>query len=318
MPDSSPATDFVIQKANADVEPIDIHVTKNDIEFVCAGTGAKSSITLWIRSRDAKFQNMIGLSPHQLRDAAVNGIVLRLEPARDVQICISDNGRAVPNAHVFVDTFVWSIETTATTDADGQATLQLPAGSEIGSVAAWTDDHRIGAKRLYQKSPLVRSVNRFEIQIVSCKPHRLRVVDRQNRPVASQTLNFGIGGKDFWVSPRCLPPVATDDSGEATIEWFPDLPNYKCWAEPTDDNNVVVARKDIDDDLSVVTVAPESQGRPSQERSATSTPKLSGRSSSFGLSRAKLRARATFAMLASAKMASFMYRYCPIRIILRS
>jgi hypothetical protein len=192
--------------------------------------------SLWLKasSADSDYVAYRTFNAYQLRQAAIDGLKLALQPpTRQVKITVTDQGRPVPGAQVKAQ-LGFGIELRSTTDVDGIARLALLPQQKLTDLTAWTDDHRIGGFTFHRSPPRDPEADEHVIELSKCRDQRMRFVADDGSPVS---------GIKFVLHIATPPPhynyigstddryLTTDAAGEATYPWFPDWEKVHWYAD---------------------------------------------------------------------------------------
>ncbi|MEX2137857.1 MAG: M56 family metallopeptidase [Pirellulales bacterium] len=206
-----------------------------------------------------------GVENRELRQAAIEGIDLRLAPTnRTVKISVMHDGAPVANAHVNAELSP-NMLLQSKTDARGKSTFRLREGEKLSQLTAWTDDFRIGGFSFSRKPRRDPLGTEFTIELDDCRDQTIRFLNAEdNSAVANVPFELVIGtGKpnyNFAAVPASFPHcrMTTDKDGEATCRWFPDWMTHGAyveiidpqWATAVENNDL----KTADDGALVVTL----------------------------------------------------------------
>lgn len=189
-----------------------------------------------------------GIGNRELREAATEGIDLRLAPTdRRVEVSVTHNGAQVANAHVNAE-IGGDMLLHGKTDAKEKATFQLSEGEKLDQLTAWTDDFRIGGYSFGRKPRRDPFGAEFTIELDDCRDQTIRFLDADNSPVPDVSFELVLGtGKpnyNFAAVPSTFPHsrTRTDKNGEATCRWFPDWEMHGAYVEINDPRWAVAVR----------------------------------------------------------------------------
>jgi hypothetical protein len=182
---------------------------------------------LWLRaaSADGKLITYKELDEFQLRQAAIDGLKLTLQPrSRHVRVKVVESGKPVADATVKAS-LGFGIELRATTDINGVAQLSLLPNQEISQLTAWTADHRVGGFSFDRKPPRDPEADEQTIELSKCRDQRIRLQTKDGSPapgvkfvlhIATPPPDYNFMGE----FEHCI--LTTDSAGEAVCGWFPD------------------------------------------------------------------------------------------------
>jgi RNA polymerase sigma factor (sigma-70 family) len=239
---SSLIAGVVVDEAGKAVAGVDVELKQHEAPPPVA-TGQDGSFqlrvgghiygTLLARFRDGELQASLRVQGPE-SPADLKKLRLVLKPARRVDVVIKDGkGNAVADAHAGVVSSM-SVLTQATSDAQGHATLRLPADGPLDQVYAWK--HGMGFDyRSYHKPyrtsdpkpkvPVVPNAT-IELRLEGARALRVTVVDGDGAPIKNLPLYpwyFEKPGESTDINtawPKDIEAI-TDENGVAEWDWLP-------------------------------------------------------------------------------------------------
>jgi hypothetical protein len=192
-------------------------------------------------AQDGSSRAFEGIGNRELRQAAIEGLELRLAPTtRIVEVSVTHDEAPVANAHVNA-ALEGNLLLEIQTDASGKATFRLRDGEKLSQLTAWTDDFRIGGFSFHRKPYRDPLGNEFTIELDTCRDQTVRFLHAEdNSPVPSVPFELVIGtgqpNYNFAAVPATFPHcrMTTDEDGEATCRWFPDWETHGAYVEIID------------------------------------------------------------------------------------
>jgi uncharacterized GH25 family protein len=182
---------------------------------------------IWVKAAkvDGSQAAYLLLHERELRQSAIDGITLRLQPpARYMDVQVAFDGKPVVGAHVKAD-LGSGIDQRARTDDTGIARFALQSQLSPISLTGWTDDFRLGGFYFDRKPVRDPKADRQIVELSQCRDQRFRFVDQDGTPVpnveiilqmATPSPNVNFVGTNEHLQMR------TDTAGETTCKWFPD------------------------------------------------------------------------------------------------
>lgn len=173
------------------------------------------------------------LEPYELRQAAIEGIKLKLQPpARQIKVKVTDRGEPVRGASVTAN-LRSNIELQATTGDDGIATISLPLDQDLFRLTATTDDHRVGGSRFYGSASNDSNADVQVIKLSKSRDLKLRFVNEDGSPAPGVhfkvALNTPKPHHANHETKMAITPMTSNSAGEAVFPWLPtwaDTPYY--------------------------------------------------------------------------------------------
>jgi hypothetical protein len=185
--------------------------------------------SIWLRASSTQGDGVAYemLNAYQLRQAAIDGLMLTLEsPTRHVAINVTDQGQPVSGAHVKAS-LGFGIEVQATTGADGIARLALLPQQDLSNsnLTAWTDDHRVGGFTFSRRPPRDPNLDQYTVQLSKCRDQKVRFVAENGSPVSGVRFQIQIATPSpyyNYIGTTDHSVLVTNAAGEAVYRWFPD------------------------------------------------------------------------------------------------
>ncbi|MGH7136505.1 MAG: hypothetical protein ACREHD_12250, partial [Pirellulales bacterium] len=182
-----------------------------------------SGLRLHATSPDGRNQAVLLVPEEAVRSSLSQPLTIVLEPAKPHQVVVTAKGRPIEGAHVSVggNFFDYVSLHANVTGADGAATLWFPAGETMLSVVAWHPRHGVDG---ISGRAITDGDGNTEFSLPPPGPHVVRVVDRNDRPVAGATIAASLSLARFkWLYPSQISATraTTDQNGEVHWDWFP-------------------------------------------------------------------------------------------------
>ena len=231
--DGKPASGFSLvarvhkSQLGRDVIPTKIEAGKFEVWVPVSGSHWRF-VELTATAKDGASRANKGIGNRELRQAAIEGIELRLIPAtRSTEITVTHAGVPVPDAYVNAE-LSGNILQSGKTDAAGKVTFKMCKGEKLDQLTAWTDDFRIGGFSFSRKPRRDPLGLKFEIELDKCRDQVVRFVnvDDSFQPVPNLDFELVMGtgrpNYNFAAVPASFPHcrMTTDEKGEATNRWF--------------------------------------------------------------------------------------------------
>lgn len=253
-----PAEDFEL------VAGLDTHFGRRDVPTLLDGHRFEVRIPVgrlgWFRldltatSPDGKRIATQSYMDYTLRQAAVDGVVLRMEPAeRLVEVTVLDNGETVADAHVAAE--VAGVRYTAKSNGAGVATFPLMNRDKLSQLTAWTDDFMMGGYSFYRDPPSDPLGNQHTVELGPCRSQTIRLVNVEDKtPIPNVAFNLTV---------RTSPPslrylgrtpdsgMKTNENGEAVCRWFPDWEEYLGFVQILDPGWIEAADEEFVDGVTI-------------------------------------------------------------------
>jgi hypothetical protein len=220
--------------------------------------------SVWLRatSSDGKQIACHMLGPFELRQAAIDGIALKLAPTRRVDVTVTDQSQPVTGAQVKAH-FDSGVELLSTTDAKGVATFNVAGREQLMFLTAW-DEHdqagrRIGARALLPTLPRDMQAEEQTIELSKCREQKIRFITTDGTPVSGIEFNLKISGgqprENQVVENTPDAPLTSNAKGEAVSKWFPDWKPANSALEMTDNAWFIDGKPKTTDDAIVCTLS---------------------------------------------------------------
>ncbi len=168
------------------------------------------------------------LSRAEIRHAAVNGVELELAPpARHMEVVVLFEGHPVVGASIRLDSSLG--RQSRRSDAGGSATFDLVEGEFPQSIAAWTEDRRVGGFR-FRPPARDASLARHTVSLDRCRSLLVRCTDETGRhPANVDLLVYNLRPSPERDDPAFLEQsiLKTNERGEVNFDWLPDWPKHK-------------------------------------------------------------------------------------------
>jgi hypothetical protein len=185
------------------------------------------------------------ISQYQLRQAAIDGVNLRLSPpATTVKIKVTDQGKPAAGAKVRAN-LVYNVDLSADADREGIARIDLLADQEFVGLTAWTEDHRVGGFQFDRKPPRDPNLDEYQIELSKCRDAKLRFVDEHEAPVPAVEFQIQVAtpAPNYnFLGVNDHSHMTTDSNGEAVYSWFPDWEQVHFYVDVESDRWVVEDR----------------------------------------------------------------------------
>ena len=250
LPDGSPAAGAVVWAVCGDL-PAGVAVVHADAkgEFRLSHEFGWGS-SLNARTEDWRLQASLRVPREKARALFARPVEIRLSPAREQLVSVTFQNQPVAGAHVVaVDGANYRVP--GLTDREGRARLRLPAGDKLNRIVAWHPAFGAGGQSFGYSGASVPASNPLQVTILPAKPHTIRVVDSDGRPVPNLEIAVNCRTTD-WIMTRDIEAahLQTDARGEALVPWLPrdakfvstDLvdPRFKLEGEVTENGQTVV------------------------------------------------------------------------------
>ena len=191
---------------------------------------------------------------YALRQAAVDGVELKMEPAeRLVEVTVLQDGETVAHAHVAAE--VAGIRYTAKSNGEGVATFPLMNRNKLSQLTVWTEDFKIGGYSFRRNPPRDPLGNKHTVELETCGDQTIRVINAADESPVSN-LDFALtvmtGPPDFQYpgkTPGC--DLRTDEKGEAVCRCFPRWENHHSYITISDPEWVKAADEEMIDGVLV-------------------------------------------------------------------
>ncbi|MEZ6135812.1 MAG: hypothetical protein R3C53_12975 [Pirellulaceae bacterium] len=136
-------------------------------------------------SNDAQRRANVQLSRPALRETALNGQILALQPStRSVTASIVHNNKPVANAVLKVETSLGAA-LQYEVDASGRVEIKLLPAEKIYSFTAWTSEPLFGGFQFSREPVRDESAAAQTIELFKCREQKFRVVDGQGNPCSN-------------------------------------------------------------------------------------------------------------------------------------
>lgn len=255
-PNGKPAQGFEVVaicnkgRIGRDVLPVKADGSRFEI-WVPVGGSKWSYLEVAATANDGRSRAFEGIARREFRQAAIEGIDLRLTPTqRVVEVTVKHAGAPVANAHVNAQ-LSGNLLLQGKTDVNGHTTFRLGAGDKLRQFTAWTDDFRIGGFSFGRKPRRDPLGSEFTIDLDDCRDQTIRLLDADERkPVAGISFELIVGtgqpNYNFAAVPATFPHcrMTTNEQGEATFRWFPDWKTHGAYLEIIDPRWAKAVRND--------------------------------------------------------------------------
>jgi Thioredoxin-like len=222
MPDGSPAAGAIVSS-----------LERKGVDTVTAKAGPDGSFQLsaqsWYdcrlhaRSADETHQATLFIPSALVRSELAKPVELKLVPALEYVVSVRAGDKPVETAQVVVDSATYKI--LKITNAEGTAKFLIPVGEKLRSVAAWHPQLGTAGK---MDNEVGLPGETAQLTLVPPKPHMVRVIADNGKPVPDLKLAVSVGlkgptGKTDWVATDLIEKAQgrTDERGELKLSWIP-------------------------------------------------------------------------------------------------
>ena len=261
--DGAPAEGFrleVLSRTDFGEKGLPVEIRRNRFScWVPVGKSVPFCLRVNATSSDGRLVARPMLYRHEIRQAAVDGLVLDMRPAeRSVEVTVLKNDKPLPGAFVsaMLAGFFVDNQVTGKTNDAGVATFGVIEGEKLSGLTAWTEDFMVGGCT-FPRDPSCPTTNRHTVELHSCRPQRVRIIDVETgAPVPGLAFRLSIGAappsnRFVQKTPEC--ELTTDEDGEAVDRWFPDWERFSSYIKIQDPRWTEV-EKEVADGVIVVRV----------------------------------------------------------------
>jgi hypothetical protein len=170
---------------------------------------------IYARSEDWRQQALHSISPAGARVDFQQPLELKLAPAHQRRVLVTSEGKPAQDVRLAA---YGSVK--ARTGSDGMASLWLPVTKGF-VIDAWHP--QLGGGRVIVKDEAA-AAKTIEVPLAPPKPHTIRVVDQDGKPVAGLHSSLSVQmGPRKWLSTSDIDEavIETDARGEVTVPWLP-------------------------------------------------------------------------------------------------
>ena len=259
--DGAPAKDFRLRlRSSALSGERDLPVDVEGNRFSCwipVGEAPPFYLFVSATSPDGRRISRIGIEQGEIRQAAIEGLVLKMKRAeRMVEVKVVKDGKPVTGATVVAE--VQGPRITAKTNDHGIAKFGLMNREKVSQLTAWTEDFMIGGYSFTRDPPRDPLAKRYTVELQTCRSQKVRVVNvDDDSPVAGLPVELiaGTGPPDFqYIGKGPDSDMKTDAKGEAVDRWFPDWEKHGTYIEVRDPHWVKAEKEETVDGVIVVKV----------------------------------------------------------------
>jgi hypothetical protein len=151
-------------------------------------------------------------------------VEMKLSPAHDQRVLVKSGGKPVAGSRVVATAARGpSFLVKETSGPDGLATLWLPATEDL-QIDAWHPQLGVARARFVGKNRNDPPAEIVELAFLPPKPHTIRVVDQERKPVGNLRISIQGGArpnKSSSTKSVAEAAVQTDSRGEVTVPWIP-------------------------------------------------------------------------------------------------
>ena len=222
-------------KDNSSGRPVDVRLEGHRFEiWLPVHQGDWYAVQIEATSNDTQRRANVGLSRPELRDIAMNGQVLTLQPStRSVTAKIVHDNKPVANANLNITTFEGSVLHYQSDEA-GMVEIKLLPVERINSVTAWTNEPLFGGFQFSREPVRDESAATQTIELFKCREQKFRVVDGHGKPCSAVEMFLQVATPrphvNFLGSIEASRMI-TDQDGEAVFRWFPDWEDVHCYVD---------------------------------------------------------------------------------------
>ncbi len=215
-------------------QPVDVILEGHRFEVWLPVLKEWNAVHIEVVSNDAQRRANVGLSRPSLRDVAINGLVLTLQPiTRNIVARVVHDNQPVASANLNVRTSAGSV-LHYQSDALGEVEIKLLAAESIYSFTAWTDEPLFGGFQFSREPVRDENAATQTIEVFKCREQKFRVVDGQGNPCKDVAMFLQVATPrphvNFLGSIEASRMITNQD-GEAVFRWFPDWEDVHCYVD---------------------------------------------------------------------------------------
>ena len=248
-----------LRESNSDV-PVDVTVNGNQFEaWLPVYRRDWRLVRIQAASKDAQRRASVALSSSEVRQTAINGLTLTLQPStRRVTAKVVKDNAPVAGADLNVQTSDGA-ELHFKSDESGKVEIGLLPDDRIFSFTSWTDQPLFGGFQFSRQPVRDESAGTQTIELFSCRNQKFRVVDAQGNPCSNVEMHLKVATPPpnyNYLGSIEASRMVTDKNGEAFFRWFPDWEEVHCYVEMNSDQWVIDGKSHWVDGDFVVQVKP--------------------------------------------------------------
>ena len=181
------------------------------------------------------------LTRGQIRQAANEGLVLRLEPASKVmEITVTHDGEPVADAHVVAKVMQNYSKVRGVTDGAGICRLNLLPDETLFMLTAWTDDYKFASYHFPRLADRDAAATVQTVELEQGHDQTIRFVDQDGSPVVGVPILLNVLTRNGTCFLQDIDQSRTrsGDEGETAFHWYPHGKDTSCTAHILDDRSV--------------------------------------------------------------------------------
>jgi hypothetical protein len=229
--DGNPLEDCTISAQLTEESPLDVRVDGNRFE-IWVPVNKVDWFRMQLIANDSRQQLFArhSFALDELREAAVNGITLKLmPPERWVTVNLEYQDKPLANASVRASADGKFYD--AQTNAEGVARLPIPAGERIYQIGAYAEPGLTGGFTTDRRPQRDPTLDEYDIQMYKCRTVTVKTIDVEKRePAPGVEVEIHIATpKPFYSyigSHSKFTYVRTNEIGEFEFKWLPDWEEY--------------------------------------------------------------------------------------------
>lgn len=242
QPALAPTVLFSLSESNSH-EPIDVTVNGHQFEaWLPVYRRDWHAVRIQAASKDAQRRASVALSAAEVRQTAINGLTLTLQPStRSVTANVVKDNAPVAGADLKVQTSDGA-ELHFNLDESGKVEIGLLPDDRIFSFTAWTDQPLFGGFQFSRQPVRNEKADTQTIELFSCRNQKFRVVDGQGNPCSDVEMHLQVATPSpnyNYLGTIEASRMVTDKNGEAFFRWFPDWEEVHCYVDLNSDQWVI-------------------------------------------------------------------------------